>query len=133
MPRHGIEPHRTAHWEVELTNAVWMAVRLGVPPPEEGPVRLNLAKRLGIDSVATATLCQGALLRSISSGVAVYHTLFVELAVRLGYPLRNSTRPSSRAFRISRSGRGIWPRDKPSGAQFKVITSRWISLTASEA
>ena len=76
-----------AHWEVELTNVVWMAVRSGVLPPEEGPVRLNLARRLGIESVATATLCQGALLRSVASGVAVYDTLFVELAARLGCPL----------------------------------------------
>lgn len=76
-----------AHWEVELANVVWMAVRSGVLPPDEGPVRLNLARRLGIESVATATLCQGALLRSIASGVAVYDTLFVELAARLGCPL----------------------------------------------
>ena len=76
-----------AHWEAELANVVWMAVRSGILPPEEGPVRLGLARRLGIESVSTATLCQGALLRSVASGVAVYDTLFVELAARTGRPL----------------------------------------------
>ena len=61
-----------AHWEAELANVLWMAVRSGVLPPEEGPVRWSLARRLGIETVATATLCQGALLRSIASGISVY-------------------------------------------------------------
>ena len=52
-------PVAPAHWEAELTNVVWMAIRAGVLPAEEGPVRLGLARRLGIESVATATLCQG--------------------------------------------------------------------------
>lgn len=76
-----------AHWEAELTNVLWMAVRSGVLAPEEGPVRLSLARRLGIETVATATLCQGALLRSLASGIAVYDTLFVELAARTDCPL----------------------------------------------
>lgn len=80
-------PIAPAHWEAELTNVVWMAVRSGILPPAEGPVRLSLARRLGIESVSTATLCQGALLRSVASGVAVYDTLFVELAARTGCPL----------------------------------------------
>jgi predicted nucleic acid-binding protein len=71
-----------AQWEVELANVLWMAVRSGILPPEEAPTRLSLARRLGIETVATATLCQGALLRSIASGVSVYDTLFVELAAR---------------------------------------------------
>ena len=48
-------PIAPAHWEAELTNVVWMAVRSGILPPEEGPVRLSLAKRLGVESIATAT------------------------------------------------------------------------------
>jgi len=80
-------PIAPAHWEAELTNIVWMAVRAGILPPAEGPVRLSLARRLGVESVSTATLCQGALLRSVASGVAVYDTLFVELAARTGCPL----------------------------------------------
>jgi predicted nucleic acid-binding protein len=80
-------PLAPAHWEAELTNVVWMAVRVGILPSTEGPVRLGLARRLGIDSIATATLCRGALLRSIESGVPAYDTLFVELAARSACPL----------------------------------------------
>jgi predicted nucleic acid-binding protein len=80
-------PIAPAHWEVELTNVLWMAVRAGILPPEEGQARLGLARRLGIESVSTTTLCQGALLRSVSVGVAVYDTLFIELAARTDCPL----------------------------------------------
>jgi hypothetical protein len=48
-----------AHWEAELTNVVWMAIRAGVLARDDGPVRIGLARRLGIESVATATLCPG--------------------------------------------------------------------------
>ena len=87
-----------AHWEAELTNVVWMAVRAGILRPEEGPVRLSLARRLGVESVTTATLCQGALLRSVTSGVAVYDTLFVELAARTGCPLVTFDKAVIKAF-----------------------------------
>lgn len=91
-------PVAPAHWEAELTNVLWMAMRAGILPPEEGPVRLGLARRLGIESVATATLCQGALLRSVASGVAVYDTLFVELAARTGCPLLTFDKALIKAF-----------------------------------
>ena len=87
-----------AHWEAELTNVVWMAVRSGILPPAEGPVRLGLARRLGIESVNTATLCQGALLRSVTSGLAVYDTLFVELAARAACPLLTFDKAVIKAF-----------------------------------
>jgi predicted nucleic acid-binding protein len=80
-------PIAPAHWEAELTNVVWMAIRAGVLPADEGPVPRGLARRLGIESVATATSCQGALLRAVTAGVPVYDTLFVELAARAGCPL----------------------------------------------
>ena len=80
------------------TNVVWMAVRTGILPPEEGPVRLSLARRLGVESVTIATLCQGALLRSVASGVAVYDTLFVELASRTGCPLVTFDKAVLKAF-----------------------------------
>ena len=104
-------PIAPAHWEAELTNVVWMAVRSGILPPGEGPIRLSLAKRLGIESVNTATLCQGALLRSVSSGVAVYDTLFVELAARTGCPLLTFDKAVIKAF----PDFAIRPRDLPSG------------------
>ena len=91
-------PLAPAHWEAELANVLWMAVRTGVLPPANAPVRLGLARRLGIESIATATLNQGALMRAIDSGVAVYETLFVELAVRSGCPLATFDQAVIRAF-----------------------------------
>jgi predicted nucleic acid-binding protein len=92
------DPMAPAHWEAELTNVVWMAVRAGLLSPEEGPVRLGLARRLGIESVAIATLCQGALLRAVTTGVPAYDTLFVELAVRTDCPLVTFDKAVLRAF-----------------------------------
>ena len=105
------DPIAPAHWEAELTNVVWMAVRTGILPPEEGPVRLSLARRLGVESVATGTLCQGALLRSVDSGIAVYDTLFVELAARTGCPLLTFDKAVIKAF----PDIAIRPRDLPEG------------------
>jgi predicted nucleic acid-binding protein len=104
-------PIAPAHWEAELTNVLWMAVRSGILPPEEGPVRLSLARRLGVESVTTATLCQGALLRSVTSGIAVYDTLFVELAARTGCPLLTFDKAVIKAF----PDIAIRPRDLPEG------------------
>lgn len=91
-------PLAPAHWEAELTTVVWMAVRTGVLSAAEGPVRLGLARRLGMESIATATLCQGALLRAIESGVPVDDTLFVELAARSACPLLTFDKTVLRAF-----------------------------------
>ena len=74
-------PLAPAHWESELVNVLWVATRSGVLPRAEAAHRLTLARQLGIESIPTATLCQGALLRSLASNVAVYDTLFVELAI----------------------------------------------------
>jgi len=95
---HVATPLAPAHWEAELTNVVWMAVRAGVLSAAEGPARLGLARRLGIESMATTTLCQGALLRAIESGVSVYDTLFVELAARSGCPLLTFDKAVLKAF-----------------------------------
>ena len=81
------EPCAPAHWEAELANAVWMAVRTGVLPTEEGHQKLDLAARLGIESVPSRSLWQPALTRAMSSGAVVYDTLFVELAVQRKLPL----------------------------------------------
>ncbi len=43
--------------------------------------------RFGVESVASRFLWQGALARSLESGVSVYDTLFVELACRVDLPL----------------------------------------------
>ena len=91
-------PIAPAHWEAELTDVLWMAIRKGVVPAEDGPVRLGLARRLGVESVATASLCQGALLRAVATGMSVYDTLFVELAMRSACPLVTFDQALLRAF-----------------------------------
>lgn len=74
-------------WEAEFANVIWMAVRAGVLPPGKAPAKLNMAGRLGINSIPNRRLWHGAVLRAIQSGAAVYDTLFVELADREGVPL----------------------------------------------
>jgi predicted nucleic acid-binding protein len=54
--------------------------------------------RLGIESVPARTLLQGAMLRALTSGVAVYDTLFVELAIREDCRLVTFDRAVLRAF-----------------------------------
>jgi predicted nucleic acid-binding protein len=76
-----------ASWEAELANVVWMAARTGGVDEAEGRVKLELAARLGIHSVAVRALWQGALARAVASDVPVYDTLFVELADREQVPL----------------------------------------------
>jgi predicted nucleic acid-binding protein len=71
-----------AHWEVELANAIWMAVRTGALPRDEGHQKLDMASRLGIQAVPIRPLWQPALTRALDSGAAVYDTLFVELAAQ---------------------------------------------------
>ena len=76
------QPIAPSVWEAELANVVWMAVRAKVLVPEEAPKRLTLAGGLGVESVSSRSLWHGALARALGSGVAVYDTLFVELAFR---------------------------------------------------
>jgi predicted nucleic acid-binding protein len=74
-------------WEAELVNVVWMAARSGVLAPEEAPGKLDYAGQLDVYSVPSRTLWRGALRRALESGLAVYDTLFVELADRESLPL----------------------------------------------
>ncbi len=87
-----------SHWEAELANAVWMAVRMGVLPPEEGHRKLDLATRLGIESVSNQLLWQPALSRSLDSGIAMCDTLFVELAAHRSLPLATFDRKVLKKF-----------------------------------
>jgi len=70
------------HWEVELANTVWMAVRAGVLPRDEGHLKLDSAAHLGVRAVPIRPLWQPALATSLASGVSVHDTLFVELAAQ---------------------------------------------------
>ena len=54
---------------------------------QRSEARLTLAEGLGIHAVSTRTPWQGALVRAHRSNIAVYDTLFVELAVRQRLPL----------------------------------------------
>ena len=92
------EPVAPSVWEAELANVLWMAVRAEVLAPEEAPKRLTLAAGLGIDSVSSRSLWHGALARALASGVAVYDTLFVELAIRERLPLATFDAKMLRSF-----------------------------------
>ena len=70
------------HWEAELVNTIWVAVRAGVLPRDEGHLKLDMAARLGVHAVPVRALWQQALSKSLASGVSVYDTLFVELAAQ---------------------------------------------------
>lgn len=76
-----------AQWEAELANALWMATRHRVLTLGDAAKRLSLADGLGIHTVPNRTLWQAALVRAHEANVAVYDTLFVELAVRERLPL----------------------------------------------
>ena len=81
------DPLAPSIWEAEIANVVWMSIRAGVLPEAAGSAKLRSARRLGIHTVETRALWHGALLRSVRSGVAVYDSLFVELAERERAPL----------------------------------------------
>lgn len=87
-----------AVWEAELANVVWMAVRQGVMPLEEGGRRLSAAARLGIRSVSNQSLWHGALVRGVRADIAAYDALFVELAIRESLPLATFDRALLAAF-----------------------------------
>ena len=92
------EAQAPALWEAELANVLWMATRHGVLTVKEATDRLILADSLGIDSVPNRTLWQGTLVRSHQFGVAVYATLFVELAARQQLPLATFDAALLKAF-----------------------------------
>jgi predicted nucleic acid-binding protein len=91
-------PLAPAHWESKLANVIWVSARSGVLPRSEAAKRLTLARQLGIETVSTATLCQGALLRSLASDVAVSDTLFVELAIQAECRLATFDKAVLKAF-----------------------------------
>jgi len=100
-----------ALWEAEIANVIWMATRSAVLSADEATTRLRLALRLGIESVPLHSLLQGALLRALTSGVAVYDCLFVELAIREACPLVTFDRAVLQAF----PDVAVRPRTLPSG------------------
>ena len=87
-----------ALWEAELANALWMATRHAVLSIEDAANRLTLADGLGIHAVSNRTLWRGALVRAHQSKIAVYDTLFVELAARERLPLATFDAALLKAF-----------------------------------
>lgn len=87
-----------AVWEAELANVLWMATRHKVMSLDEAAKRLTLADGLGVHAVPNRTLWQGALIRAHQANIAVYDTLFVELAVRERLPLATFDAALLRAF-----------------------------------
>src|SRR5262249_19596558 len=84
--------------EGELTSALWLAVRKGVITVDQAGYDLRNAQRLGIQAIAARRLWQGALLRSIESGLSPYDSLFVELAEREQAPLATFDAAMLKAF-----------------------------------
>jgi predicted nucleic acid-binding protein len=74
-------------WEAEIANVIWMAARSDVISKDDATAKLALAGRLGIHSINNRTLWHGALTRALASGIAVYDTLYVELANREDVPM----------------------------------------------
>jgi len=108
------EPSAPASWEAELTNVLWMATRKRVLDLPEALHRLELAKGLGIRSVAVNTLWGGALVRAQGSGLAAYDALFVELADREAVPLATFDEPVIKAFpRVAMHPRRLHQRQSP--------------------
>jgi predicted nucleic acid-binding protein len=92
------EAQAPALWEAELANVLWMAARHEILTIEEATSRLTLAEGLCVHTVPNRALWQGALVRAHRSGVAVYDTLFVELAARERLPLATFDAALIRAF-----------------------------------
>jgi predicted nucleic acid-binding protein len=74
-------------WEAEIANVIWMAARSKVITKHDATAKLALAGRLGIHSISNRALWHGALVRALTSTVAVYDTLYVELADREAVPM----------------------------------------------
>ena len=87
-----------AVWAAELANVLWMAARHRVLSLDQAATRLTLADGLGVHAVPNRTLWQGALVRAHHTNIAVYDTLFVELAVRERLPLVTFDAALLRAF-----------------------------------
>ena len=92
------EAFAPAHWQAELANVVWMAVKTGALSRHDGYRRLDFASRLRIRTVPIGSLWQVALTLALDGGVSAYDTLFVALAQRRSLPLATFDRQVLRAF-----------------------------------
>ena len=96
-------PIAPSSWEAELANVLWMSTRAGIVSQADALLKLDYASGLGVVSVPASSLWKGALTRSVQKTVAVYDTLFVELADREGIPMATFDVAVLKAFpRIAR-------------------------------
>lgn len=87
-----------SHWQAELANVIWLAVRSGGIDPARARDQLALAASLKIQTVSVSRLWAGALSASLTTGVAIDDTLFIELAVQRNCPLATFDQAVLRAF-----------------------------------
>ena len=92
------QPIAPAHWQAELASVLWMAIRTGAIPADEGHRRLDFASRLRIRPLPVGSLWQAALALSLRSGVSPYDTLFVALAQSHDLPLATFDKRVLKAF-----------------------------------
>jgi predicted nucleic acid-binding protein len=92
------QPVAPAHWQAELANVLWMAVRTGALSAEEGHRRLDFAGRLRVRPVPIGSLWLSALTLSLASGLSAYDTLFVALARLRRLPLVTFDKQVLKAF-----------------------------------
>ena len=91
-------PLAPSSWEAKVANVLWMSTRAGIVKPPDALAKLEYASALGIQSVALSSLWRGALTRSVQKTVAVYDTLFVELAEREGVSMATFDAAVLKAF-----------------------------------
>ena len=92
------EPMGPASWEAELTNVLWMAVRMNVIPLPEALRKLDLAATLGIRTLPVHSLWHSALVRASSVDIAAYDAVFVALAEKEECLLATFDKPLLKAF-----------------------------------
>jgi predicted nucleic acid-binding protein len=92
------EPIAPAHWQAELANVLWMAVKTGALAPQDGHRRLDFASRLRIRAIPIGVLWQAALALAVESGISAYDTLFVALARRRNVRLATFDRQLIKTF-----------------------------------
>ena len=80
---------------------------MGDLPAGEGHQKLDLAARLGIESVPNRSVWQPALTRALTSGAAVYDTLFIELAAQRSLPLATFDKNVGHAAGLNGQWRGF--------------------------
>lgn len=99
-----------SHWQAEWANVVWLACRAGRLNTRDALDCVQRARRLPLETVPIPELWAGGLERSLAHGVAVYDTLFVELAVQRNCPLATFDRQILRAFPgIASRPRDLYP------------------------